>query len=93
MDLPSEINLFFNTRMDLKVDLDPLLFYKENQFKYKYLSKLARMLFSIPASSVPSESLFSKTGEVTTDRRNRMKPRLIENLMFIQENSKFNNNS
>ena len=35
-------------------------------------------MFTIKASSVPSEQLFSKAGKVINIKRNRLKPKLAE---------------
>ena len=89
-EIIDEINTYYSSVYTVEEDTDPLMFYKTNQKNYPHLSRLAKCLFSIPASSVPSESLFSKAKEITTDSRNRLKPHLIESLLFIKENSKFN---
>lgn len=57
IDIQREISRFYNTYLNLSDSLDPLEFYKENKDIYPHLANLARMLFSIPASSVPSECL------------------------------------
>ena len=42
--------------------------------------------FSIVATSVPSESLFSHIGLIQTDIRNRLSPDTLENIVFLKEN-------
>ena len=88
-EIVDEINIFFSKKISINDDLDPLLFYRDHQQSYPHLSRLSKMLFSIQASSVPSESLFSKTGDITRDSRNRLRPELVESLIFLKENIKF----
>ena len=88
-EIADEINLFYSRKISIDDDLDPLKFYLEHQTTYPHLSRLCKMLFSIQASSVPSESLFSKTGKITRDDRNRLRPELVESLIFLKENMKF----
>lgn len=38
------------------------------------LSQMVRNYFAIPATSVPSERVFSRAGELITKRRNRLSP-------------------
>lgn len=42
--------------------MNPLKFYRENKTSCPHLANLSRMLFSIPASYVLSDFLFSKAG-------------------------------
>ena len=49
---------------------DPLKWWAENEKCFPFL---ASHVFSIPATSVPSERLFSKAGEITASKRNRVK--------------------
>jgi hypothetical protein len=51
------------------------------------VTRLARMMLSIPATSVPSERLFSKAGDVVTTKRNRLSPKNAENIVFLMENA------
>lgn len=88
-DIQKEINLLYSSKFNFSDDFNPLEFYKLNKTTYPHLSALSRMLFSIPASSVPSESLFSKASLITTDLRNRLKPKLVEHILFLKENFKF----
>ena len=82
----NEIKEYARTKLDLADTLNPIYFWRENRFKYPQLAIISRMLLSIPASSVPSECLFSKAGDIVTDNRNRLKPQLVEMLLFVKEN-------
>ena len=43
-------------------------------------------MLTIPASSTPSERVFSTSGEVVDDRRNRMTAKLVDALVFLHRN-------
>lgn len=53
---------------------DPLQFWNEKKivFPMLYSYKLVKEYLCIPATSVPSERLFSKAGLICNDRRNRL---------------------
>lgn len=38
---------------------------------------------SIPATSVPSERVFSKAGFVCNQRRNRLEPKKVDQILFL----------
>ncbi len=54
-----------------KIHLDdcPLLWWKANKTRFPVLSKLAKMYLAIPATSTPSERLFSEAGNIMTIKR------------------------
>lgn len=54
---------------------DPLEFWQKREPSYPRLTKLAKKFLMIPATSVPCERVFSKAGELITDRRNRLGPK------------------
>ena len=65
-----------------------LNFWKTHQTKYPQLFKLFKILYTIPATSTPSERLFSDAGYQVWDRRNKISPERVEQVMFIFENDK-----
>jgi hypothetical protein len=71
-----------------KIHLDdcPLLWWKNNQTRFPILSKLARMYLAIPATSTPTERLFSEAGNVMTVKRTQLAPNTLENLVFCKKN-------
>ena len=83
-------NSFFASPYDsqMKKALGPLAFFKANSVSYPILTKIARGIFCITATSVPSECLFSSTG-IQTNLRNRLAPDTLENITFLKENLKF----
>ena len=67
-------------------ELGPFYFYSKNE-NFKRLNILARAILSVPATSVPSECLFSHAGLIQTEIRNRLSPVLLESIVLIKDNS------
>jgi len=61
---------------------DPIAWWKLRASTYPVLSRLARKYLSIPASSVPSESVFSQANGVLSDERLRTLPKTIEVILM-----------
>ena len=58
----------------------------ENNRRFPLLSELAQRYLSAPATSVPSERVFSDAGNICNDKRNRLAPERTETLLFIKKN-------
>jgi hypothetical protein len=54
-------------------EVDPLSWWSENQKRFPILSRMARDYLAIPATSAPSERLFSQAGRTISEQRNRLK--------------------
>ena len=67
---------------------NPFDWWKENQFKFPNLSQVAKSYLFIPATSVPSERMFSKAGAIVSDRRASLKADKAEMLVFLNHNLK-----
>lgn len=65
--------------------VDPLEFYRVNK-RFPLLTKMASQLFCLPATSVPSECLFSKAGIIHTELRNRLSSEMLEYYCFLSKN-------
>lgn len=64
----------------------PLEYWERQKFLYENLYRLALAFLCTPASSVPCERVFSKAGEVVSKKRNRLKPKTVEKLLFLNKN-------
>jgi hypothetical protein len=64
---------------------DPLLWWKNNQFQFPVLAKLAKMYLGIPASQASCERLFSIAKNDITETRTSMLPDLVESLLFLRK--------
>ncbi|KAI2646804.1 E3 SUMO-protein ligase ZBED1 [Labeo rohita] len=53
---------------------------------YPRLSKLMAKKLCVVATSVPSERIFSKTGQIISERRSRLKPKKVRALVFLNAN-------
>ncbi|CAG8677841.1 13048_t:CDS:1, partial [Cetraspora pellucida] len=53
---------------------NPLTWWHTNQHEFLNLAKVAQKFLSFPATSVPSERLFSKAENILTKKRNRLDP-------------------
>lgn len=65
---------------------DPLTYWEKQKAVYPNLYALAVTFLCTPASSVPCERLFSKAGELLCKKRNRLSPKTLEKLIFLNKN-------
>ena len=61
-----------------------IAFIKENEKRWPTLYKLAMDLLPIQATLVPCERVFSASKEISTERRNCLKPNTIEAIQLLK---------
>lgn len=61
----------------------PFEFWSQNKSMFPELYELAQKYLSIPGTSVPSERIFSKAGQLTNVRRNRLLPKNLNQIIFL----------
>ena len=64
---------------------DPLKWWLEHGRHYPLLEKLAQKYLCTTGTSVPSERLFSKAGELVSQKRSRIKPKNINMFLFLNQ--------
>jgi len=65
---------------------DPLEWWKKRQGCYPHLAALARIILSVPATSAPSERIFSVATNIVSKKRARMDSTLAGDLIFLKQN-------
>ena len=68
------------------IDQSPLEWWSREQLRFPLLSKLARKLLCICATSVASERVFSAAGHIGSNLRSCLKPSKIDQLTFLARN-------
>uniref|UniRef100_A0A9J7X243 HAT C-terminal dimerisation domain-containing protein n=1 Tax=Cyprinus carpio carpio TaxID=630221 RepID=A0A9J7X243_CYPCA len=63
---------------------DPLIWWRQNSNVYPRLSVLVKKYLCIPATSSPSERLFSTGGNIVTCHRASLKPEHVDRLVFLR---------
>jgi hypothetical protein len=70
-------------KLDLKGTMvDPMEWWRDNRTTFPVMARLARKYLGIPATSVASERMFSYSGNIATDKRNRLKDDTVSDLVF-----------
>lgn len=70
------------------VDSDPLSWWKYHEYLYPNLAVLAKRYLAIPATSVPSERVFSTAGDIVTATRSALSTDSVDKLVFLKKNLK-----
>ena len=70
------------------LDSDPLKWWKHWKLVYLLLTKLIKKRYSMVATSVPSERLFSTAGNIINEKRSNLLPENADKLLFLHENTK-----
>lgn len=68
---------------------NPLIWWKERQASYPLLSGYARYMLCIPATSVPSERVFSTAGDIVTAERACLDSEHVDQLIFLKKNTEY----
>ncbi len=68
---------------------DPIIWWKNHQKSFPILSKIMFDLISIPATSVPSEQVFSKAGNLISKKLNRLEKNTVKTLMLLNSWNKY----
>ncbi|XP_020315982.1 zinc finger BED domain-containing protein 1-like [Oncorhynchus kisutch] len=85
-DSKKEVKYYLQDRT--KVDAGPLAWWGKNEDRYPRLARAAKYLLSIPATSTPSERIFSKAGFIFNKTRSCLLPENVDKLVFLSHNLK-----
>lgn len=66
---------------------DPLLWWKANCSEFEHLSMMARQYLAIPATSAPSERVWSRASNLLNSKRSKLKEEALQRMMFFKENA------
>lgn len=70
----------------IKSDQFPLIFWKDKGNQYPILRLMAKKYLAVPATSVPSEQIFSLAGRVISERRAMLSGKSLEMAVFAKKN-------
>ena len=80
--------------VEKSVYTDPLMWWKNTgSIKYPTLAQIAKRILSIPATSAPSERVFSVAGITIANKRARLLPDTASALIFLHQNWDFGEQS
>jgi hAT family C-terminal dimerisation region len=65
--------------------IDILDYWKMNETAYPTLAMMARDIFAVPVSTVPSESCFSLANKILTDKHSRLGVKTFERLICLKD--------
>ncbi len=71
---------------DADTEMDPLQWWKIHEKNFTRVSFLAKRYLCIPATSTPSERVFSIGGNIVTCHRAALKPEAVDRLVFLARN-------
>ena len=72
---------------------DPLQWWKSREASMPILAEVARAILCVPGSSVPSERVFSKSGQLLNKKRASLKSKNVDMLIFLNKNYPFKHSS
>jgi hypothetical protein len=87
----NEFDIYFNNTPQASCDTNPFQWWQNNKATFPVLFELARKYLCVPATSVPSERLFSDAGNQICEERNRLKASTVTELLFLKRNSEYFN--
>lgn len=77
------------TKEGVDIPNDPLAWWEKKKDDYPIMAKLARRYLAIPATSVPSESVFSTAGRIAHERRSHLHDGALNACLIINRNWQF----
>ena len=65
---------------------NPLIWWMKHEAHLPRLARLAKKYLAVPSSSVPSERVFSKAGELVSARRANLNNKNVDMILFLNKN-------
>jgi hypothetical protein len=65
----------------------PLDWWKRHESEFPKVAYVARSVLYVPATSMPSERIFSTTGLLINKLRNRLASDLVDAIVFLNKNN------
>ena len=65
---------------------NPLDWWRNNENQFPLIAKMAKRYLAIPATSAPSERVWSLSAFVINAKRARLDSEVVSKMMFIEEN-------
>ncbi|XP_073689131.1 E3 SUMO-protein ligase ZBED1-like [Garra rufa] len=84
-NIKMELRAYLQTK-EVDSDADPLQWWRCYQANFPRVAKLAQQYLCIPATSAPSERVFSTGGNIITCHRAALKPDTVDCLVFLAQN-------
>ncbi|XP_011685052.1 PREDICTED: zinc finger BED domain-containing protein 4 [Wasmannia auropunctata] len=81
-EIPTDLKHYLNRTM-IDRNENPMSYWINFASVYPTLSVIAKKYLAIVGTSVPSERLFSRAGNILTDSRNRLLPDHLQELLFL----------
>ncbi|KAM9832692.1 E3 SUMO-protein ligase ZBED1-like [Aulostomus maculatus] len=78
----------YKSQRVLGLNEDPLHWWSSHATLFPTLPKVLQKYWCVPATSVPCHRLFSSSGTVLCGKRNRIAPTLVDQQVFLYENSR-----
>ena len=72
----------------IELESNPLAWWRTNEPTYPHIAKLAKRYLAVPATSVPSERVFSTAGDIVTASRSALCADNVDKLIFLSKNMK-----
>uniref|UniRef100_A0A0A1WMC4 Putative AC9 transposase n=1 Tax=Zeugodacus cucurbitae TaxID=28588 RepID=A0A0A1WMC4_ZEUCU len=82
-NVSDEIRRYSAENVEFSENFDVMQWWLNNNKRYPRLSKLAEKVLAIPASSAASERVFSLAGNIITEKRNRIAPKTVDSILFL----------
>ena len=82
--MKTELQLYMESDL-LNRFADPLQWWRRQSLRLPNLAKLAKEVLSVPATSVPSERVFSKAGELISAKRSRLGKDTVDMILFLNK--------
>lgn len=72
----------------ISLDSNPLPWWRKNESTYPHVAMLAKLYLAAPATSVPSERVFSTAGDIVNASRSALSTDNVDKLIFLKKNMK-----
>lgn len=86
---PSSLAMTYLALPECDRNADPLEWWAKHEKAFPPIAAMARFYLCIPATSVPSERIFSKMGRIVTKLRSALHPKNVQAIMYLNQNLKY----